>query len=112
MSRFSIPVHRQTHRTLIREYKSGHRLHLSVVTQHVRRKSLKGLKLRLAKSRDWILHSYQLSSSTAPIPPLHPILMIFHRTMLRSGRLTLVPYGFWITFTESFFPLTFALSRA
>ena len=47
MSRFSIPVHRQTHWTLIGEYKSGHRLHLSVVTQHMRRKSLKGLKLRL-----------------------------------------------------------------
>ena len=47
MSRISIPVHRQTHWTLIGEYKSGHRLHLSVVTQHMRRKSLKGLKLRL-----------------------------------------------------------------
>ena len=47
MSRFSIPVHRQTHWTLIGEYKSSHRLHLSVVSQHMRRKSLKGLKLRL-----------------------------------------------------------------
>ena len=47
MSRFSIPVHRQTHRTLIGEYKSGHRLHLSVVSQHMRRKSIKRLKLRL-----------------------------------------------------------------
>ena len=47
MSRFSIPVHHQTHRTLIGEYKSRHRLHLSVVSQHMRRKSLKGLKLRL-----------------------------------------------------------------
>ena len=47
MSRFSVPVHRQTHRTLIGEYKSRHRLHLSVVSQYMRRKSLKGLKLRL-----------------------------------------------------------------
>ena len=46
MSRFSIPVHRQTHRTLIREYKSGHRLHLSVVTQHMRRQGLKRPKAR------------------------------------------------------------------
>ena len=60
MSRFSIPVHRQTHRTLIREYKSGHRLHLSVVTQHMRRQSLKGLKLRLtliAKATPPLWHS-------------------------------------------------------
>ena len=35
MSRFSIPIHRQTHRTLIGEYKSRHRLHLSVVSQHM-----------------------------------------------------------------------------
>ena len=33
--------------TLIGEYKSRHRLHLSVVSQHMRRKSLKRLKLRL-----------------------------------------------------------------
>ena len=47
MSRFSVPVHSQTHRTLIGEYKSRHRLHLSVVSQHMRCKGLKGLKLRL-----------------------------------------------------------------
>ena len=47
MSRFSITVQRQTQRTLIGEYKSSHRLHLSVVSQHMRRKSLKRLKLRL-----------------------------------------------------------------
>ena len=61
MSRFSIPVHRQTHRTLIGEYKSRHRLHLSVVSQHMRRKSLKRLKLRLTlivKATPPLWHSF------------------------------------------------------
>ena len=61
MGCFSIPVHRQTHRTLISEYKSRHRLHLSVVSQHMRRKSLKGLKLRLTlivKATPQLWHSF------------------------------------------------------
>ena len=61
MGCFSIPVHRQTHRTLISEYKSRHRLHLSVVSQHMRRKSLKGLKLRLTlivKATPPLWHSF------------------------------------------------------
>ena len=66
MSRFSIPVHRQTHRTLIGEYKSRHRLHLSVVSQHMRRKSLKRLKLRLTL----------IVSATPPL--WHSFLRHFH----------------------------------
>ena len=69
MSRFSIPVHRQTHRTLIGEYQSGHRLHLSVVSQHMRRESLKGLKLRLTlivKATPPLLATLPLGD---PLPP-------------------------------------------
>ena len=73
MSRFSIPVHRQTHRTLIGEYKSRHRLHLSVVSQHVRRKSLKGLKLRLTLISQSNTATVALLLATLPLgDPLPP----------------------------------------
>ena len=73
MSRFSIPVHRQTHRTLIGEYKSRHLLHLSVVSQHMRRKSLKKTQTSPHTDRQSNTATMALLLATLPLgDPLPP----------------------------------------